>query len=140
MTDIALLLAGLLLAWALVAVDTRRIYWRGCAASERVKVKQLIDAHMAALEGEARAKQDATDLRVIVQRYEDEAHEEAATLNRIRDGVFAKLDALDNLPPWFVVGVEHAPLVLDRTHTDGSLSDTAWMSTVDEMMPRVVDE
>lgn len=132
MTPLLYLVAGGGILTALV-VSARCGFIVGQAIGASADVKRLQDAAMTALENEARAKQEAADLRLIVARYEREAAEEAATLDRIRDGVMRKIASVSDLPEWFVVGSKHAPIVLDRVHYDGALSDTAWLSTVEEL-------
>lgn len=80
-------------------------------------------------EWQAKAQQYAAMLNDVAK----EKAEDAAAVERIRTATFAKLDAIRDLPDWFVVGVEHAPIVLDRIHIDAALTDTAWFSTVEEL-------
>lgn len=72
---------GAMLGAAFVAVAMRGSACEDCCEKDAT-IRRLGDGYMHALEGEARAKQEAADLRVIVRRYEDEAAEAKAITER----------------------------------------------------------
>lgn len=70
----------------------------------------------------------------LVLRYRQEEAESEAITARMQGEIMAKIDGVQGLPDWCLIGSKHSPLMLDRVHVDASLSDSAYLSTLSDLV------
>lgn len=111
---------------------------RGCASSgHEVSRLAAVNASLEKALGYWITRSYNVD--TLLKRYQQEEAESEAVTARMQGEIMAKIGGVMGLPDWCLIGSKKSPLVLDRIHLDGSLSDSAYLSTVDELMPRIVE-